>query len=331
MAVDMNTQGLNRATTVKNKVTATPKADEKKPVSKAVIGGALVGLAALASVGIYLATKGKGKCNVKQDMVDELNNQANTDKLKELQNQVYKLKNKILKEYFELLDEQKGFKGNICPTTRDAYKKLSKNKQEMQELLDTNEPLAKEYSTKVRNTVKNLQNDPEYIELIKLRNQYRKEVRNCKWENGRKLVLVEELIYTKLNGGQKTPYFKKLGFEQKEAFEMLSLPAEQLEESIYKNIPQIERSELVGCDRAGSVANYMYLKNIFKNGKEGMEALYNVKRARKYLDGKVAETTAQRIKEARVNVANEIRQSDDVKALKELNKQIAELSKQTSK
>ena len=60
MAVDMINQGVNKANGVNNNVTSKPKTEEK-PVSKTVIGASLVGLAALASVGVYLATRGKGK------------------------------------------------------------------------------------------------------------------------------------------------------------------------------------------------------------------------------------------------------------------------------
>lgn len=51
--------------------TNNPK--ENKTVSKTIVGATLVGLAAFASVGIYLATKGKSKCNIKPQDLKENN------------------------------------------------------------------------------------------------------------------------------------------------------------------------------------------------------------------------------------------------------------------
>lgn len=89
MAVDMigvNNKKVNSARVDVNN--QNPKPDEKKPVSKAVIGGALIGLAALASVGVYLATRGKG--NVKPK---DLNNDNITQKFENIINE-FKSKNK---------------------------------------------------------------------------------------------------------------------------------------------------------------------------------------------------------------------------------------------
>ena len=322
-------KGVNGVNKVSNQQTTT-KPEEKKPLSKAVVGASLVGLAALASVGIYLATKGKGKVKP-QTLVDEVKNQANNTQLEELQKQANELKEKIGREYWNKLGQDKEFISGRSPLDKDAYKELSKDKKDMQKLLDENEPIVKEFSTKVRNSVKALQNDPDYVELRKLRNQYKKECRNHNWQNAGKLQFINELIFTKLNGGQKTPYFKKLGFEQKEAFDMLSLPSEQFVKMMYKNVPQTEHCALEGYEKAAKQNGLLYLDKLFIGGKEAECALNQVKCARNYLDSKVAEKTAQRIRDVRVNVAQEIRQSDDVKALKELNQKIAELSKQTSK
>ena len=262
-------------------------------------------------------------------MVDELNNQATAEKLKELQKQAKELKEKIGREYWNKLGQDKEFISGRGPMDRGAYKKLAKDKKDMQKLLDENEPVAKEFSTRVRSSVKALQYDPEYAELRKLRHKYKKEIRNHNWQNAGKLEFVEELIYTKLNGGQKTPYFKKLGFEQKEAYDMLSLPTKQFEKMMYKNVPEIELCTIGTYEKVCRSGHEVFLEDLFIGGREAKIAISNVKRARNYLDGKVAETTAKRIRDVRVNIAQEIKQSDDVKALKELNRQIAELKKNT--
>lgn len=75
MAVDTTfnqMKGVNGINKVSNQQTTT-KPEEKKPLSKAVVGASLVGLAALASVGIYLATKGKGKVKP-QEVINETKN-----------------------------------------------------------------------------------------------------------------------------------------------------------------------------------------------------------------------------------------------------------------
>lgn len=332
MAIDTTfnqMKGVNGVNRVNNNTTTKPNSEDKKPVSKTVIGASLVGLAALASVGIYLATKGKGKgVNIKQDMVDELNNQATAEKLKELQKQANELKNKIGREYWNKLGLDKKFISGRSPLDRGAYKELAKDKKEMQKLLDENEPIAKEFSTRVRSSVKALQNDPEYAELRKLRHQYIKESNQGNHQNIFRLNLLNEVLYTKLNNGQKTPYFEKLGLSVDEVIKIIkdkSLHTGEVYNAVMKNIPN--QNALVGLKNCTDHFNCLDLQSLFINGDKGMDALYNVKRARNYLDGKVAETTAQRIREARVNVAQEVRQSDDVKALKELNRQIAELSK----
>ena len=321
MAVDMINQGVSKVTTVNNKVSSKPKADDKKPVSKTIIGASLVGLAALASVGIYLATKGKGKVKP-QELVDEVKNSTNNTQLEELQKQANELKDKIGREYWNKLGQVKGFTLGRSPKDRGAYKELAENKKEMQELLDRNEPVAKEFFTKVRNSVKALQNDPEYAELRKLRHQCKKEHQHTS-----RLALINEVIYTKLNNGQKTPYFEKLGLSVEDAMRLIknkSLSEQEVYREMTKN--RIIKPTDALCP---PMNDHFNLDRLFINGNEGMNALKEVQRARKYLDGKVAETTAQRIRDVRVNVAQEIRQSDDVKALKELNRQIAELQKQS--
>ena len=336
MAIDTTfnqMKGVNGVNRVNNNTTTKPNSEDKKPVSKTVIGASLVGLAALASVGIYLATKGKGKgVNIKQDMVDELNNQATAEKLKELQKQAKELKEKIRGQYKSRLSkESDNFSWGRSPDCEYAYTQLNTDKKYMEKLLSDNQPIITEFSTKVRNSVKALQNDPDGKELLQLRRQFRKELENDNYENTRRLDLINEIIYTKVNNGKSTPYFKKLGLSVDEALSIVkdkSLTKKEVFQKITQHIDKKEMPGLIYMPKATDVdGGSLYLTNLYHDGKNAEYALSQVKRARKYLDGKVAEKTAQRIRDVRVNIAQETRQSDDVKALKELNRQIAELSK----
>jgi len=310
---------------------------EKKPQistqTKVIVG---TGLAALAAVGIYIATRGKGKgVNVKQDMVDELNNQATAEKLKELQKQANELKVKIRGQYKSRLSkESDNFSWGRSPNCEYAYTQLNTDKKSMEKLLSDNQPTITEFSTRVRNSVKALQNDPDGKELLQLRRQFRKELENDNYENTRRLDLINEIIYTKVNNGKSTPYFKKLGLSVDEALSIVkdkSLTQKEVFQKITQHINKKEMPGLMYMPKAtAGDGGSLYLTNLYHDGKNAEYARNQVKRARNYLDSKVAEKTAQRIRDVRVNVAQETRQSDDVKALKELNRQIAALSKQTA-
>ncbi len=76
-------KSVNKPTTAST--VQKPDTSEKKPVSNKVLAAGLVGLAALASVGVYMATRGKGKCNIKPQNTEEVveNIQQKLDKIVE--------------------------------------------------------------------------------------------------------------------------------------------------------------------------------------------------------------------------------------------------------
>ena len=76
-----NVNNIRNLSFVENK--EKPETEKKSQIStqtKVIVG---TGLAALASVGIYLATKGKGKVKP-QTLVDEVKNSTNNTQLEEL-------------------------------------------------------------------------------------------------------------------------------------------------------------------------------------------------------------------------------------------------------
>lgn len=303
----------------------------KNTISKTEIGlVSLAGLTALASVGYYLVTRGKGKPNVKSQNLGQDVNISN--KLKDLQEHAKELKQKIVTKYFQRLDEESGsFVSLRTPSNKNAYKVIENDQKDMQKLLSDNEPVVTQFTAKVKNSLKALQNDSDFSELNRLRHQFKREIyNNNHTENAGKLELINEIIYTKLNGGQKTPYFEKLELSIEDAINLIkndSLSAKDFHTAIYKNVKKEDFKSLIYLDKAGTSGSWLTLNSIFQDGNNAEYAYKNVKRAKKYLTANVAETTKQKIRNVRVNVAQEIRQSEDVKTLKELNKQITELKK----
>ena len=306
----------------------TQKETKKQGLSagaKISIGAAvLLGLGAL----VYFLTKGKGSPKVKPEEIAD-----NTPKLEELKKQAKELKDKIREEVCKRLNEQTGFNYGKSPSDRDAYKNLKADKQQMQQLLEKSESVVREFSTKVRNSVKALQNDPEGRELLELRRQFRKEFANGNFENGGRLDLLNEILYTKLNGGQKTPYFNKLGLSVEEAIAIIKdkslVSHKDLHQKITQNLSKEEKQYLAYMQKASNGFD-LYLTNLYQDGENTKYVYNNLKRAKKYFDEKIAEVTKQKIRDARVNIAQEIRKSEDVKALKKLNEEIAKLKSQTT-
>ena len=305
MAIDTTfnqMKGVNGVNKVNNNTTTKPNSEEKKPVSKAVIGASLVGLAALASVGIYIATKGKGKVKP-QTLVDEVKNPTNNTQLEELQKQANELKEKIKTNYLQKLNEE-------CPNI--SYHKNTLTKKE---------PILKEFSTNLKNKLKELQNDPEYVELTKLKHQCKRDMDNPL--NSKKLDVINEAIYSKINDGHRTPYFKKLGLSIEETLNILKDPSiktvREYNQVIYKNIDRtkITIPQLDMMPRA-CAKDFIQLDRLVIGGQDARTAYIQTKQAKEYLKN------AHNVK---INIAHNVRQSDDVKALKELNHQIAELTK----
>lgn len=136
-------KGINEVNAVNNNVTSKPKTEGKKPISKAIIGASLVGLAALASVGIYLATRGKVK-NI-------------TPEIKNIQERILKNGNKVTKE---VVDTEKGKKTIMTVLDKNGKVIIQKEKEIIRGVNKTN---GNKYITKVE---KYLSSDKEKITQI---------------------------------------------------------------------------------------------------------------------------------------------------------------------
>ncbi|MCR5266469.1 MAG: hypothetical protein K6E29_07750 [Cyanobacteria bacterium RUI128] len=348
MAVDMINQGVNKPTTVNNNVTSKPKTDEKKPVSKTVIGASLVGLAALASVGIYLATKGKGKVKP-QTIIDEVKNPINNTQLEELQKQANELKDKIKVAYQKKLAQP--FDGNLTLIEQDALrqegktmitssKDFDKAKDYIIHLHENDGPHrdfyipAKQLKENVYKDIKSklseLQKDADWIELRKIRKNLLKQSKTSTKRDraiiGSHIELIDNILLSKVSKDSSIP---KL-FE--DFYSMDIKDATKLAKSSTKRVFDTVdyKSEIRPFDTTVMDLRNLKLSDFFKKEVKTWNSANNTVKGVEEELIKLDEKKHE-FKELQKTLAKEIRQSDDVKALKELNKQIAELSKQNSK
>lgn len=308
--------------------------ETKKGIStttKVVVG---TGLAALAAVGIYLATKGKAKNLKPQNLSEEITTITNKSEINELKTQVKELKAKIRTAYRTKLKENSiDFKSQRGPADNGAYKVLDSDQKEMRKQLADNQPIIDDFSKKVRTTIKELQKDSDYKELQKMRHKYKKEMYDKSgnftgnYNNVRKLELINEVLYTKLNNGQKTPYFSQLGISVEEAIGIIknkTLTNEDISKMIFAKFDKKARISLGTAQKAVSNGiNAFYLQDAFIGGSNVKHAYFDAKKAKNFLNNNVVQNTKKRIRDVRVKVAQEMRSHEDVKKLKELNKQIA--------
>lgn len=358
MAVDMNNpfSQFQKSEGVKpTNSNCLQKSDNKnKPVSKAVIGASLVGLAALASVGIYIATKGRGKVKP-QTLVDEVKNPTNNTQLEELQKQAKDLKNKIKNDYLSKKEksmnewkasEDSGVNMFQMSIIRKEHVEITKDCDKILDILLTKseelghglnvkkqQGIVNDFSNTVKEKIKELSSDKDWIEL---RNWRRNHLRMRKDKNLRKQItpddkarrqLVDEVLLSKING-EPTEKLKNLDLSVEDAIKLIK--GDNVEHVLMDL--QVKK---FGWDYPelgiGQVPDKLRIKDLFQN--QGYDkyatAKENVNSWKQQVN--LAKKQKSMIQERLTNVAQETRQSDDVKALKELNRQIAELKKQSAK
>lgn len=356
MAIDTTfnqMKGVNGVNKVNNNTTTKPNTEEKKPVSKAVIGASLVGLAAIASVGIYIATKGKGKVKP-QTLVDEVKNPTNNTQLEELQKQANELKKKIKTDYHSKkqssMNEWKTSEdsgANVLQmsiigkkhveTTKDCDKILDElftGQMEYGFEINKNLGIINDFSNIVKGKLKELSSDKDWIEL---RNWRRNHLRMRKDKNLRKQItpddkarrqLVDEVLLSKING-EPTEKLKNLDLSVEDAIKMIK------GENTEQVLMDLQVKKYSGYDYPelgiGQVPNKLRIKDLFQS--QGYNKYATAKGRVEDWQNQVdlAKKQKSMIKERLTNIAQETRQSDDVKALKELNRQIAGLQKQSTK
>ena len=340
-------KSVNGVSKVSNQQTTT-KPEEKKPVSKAVVGASLVGLAALASMGIYLATKGKGKVKP-QTLVDEVKNPTNNTQLEELQKKANDLKDKIRTDYLAKKEtsmnewkasEDRGanilqravIKKEHIETTKDCDKILDElftGQMEHGMQINKNRGMVEDFSKKVQDKIQELSIDKDWIEL---RNWRRNHIRmkkdktlrnNITADDRARRQLVDEVLQSKING-EPTEALKRLDLSVDDAIKMIK------GENTEKVLMDLSVSKYGGWNfpEYGISPWGLKVKELFKH--QGYDKYAVAKEQVNSWQNQVDLVKKQRkmISERLNNVAQQTRQSDDVKALKELNKQIAELKKQ---
>lgn len=127
--------------------------NKNKPVSKTVIGASLVGLAALASVGIYLATRGKAK--------------SITPDMKNIQERILKNGNKVTKE---IIDTENGKKTILTVLDKDGKILVQKEKEIIRSVNKSNgnKYISKieKYSSPNKEKITNINKGNEVIQFL---------------------------------------------------------------------------------------------------------------------------------------------------------------------
>lgn len=318
--------------------------NENKNISKTVISASLVGLAALASVGIYLATKGKGKVKP-QTLVDEVKNPTNSSQLEELQKQAKELKYKIRVAYQEKLAQP--FDGNFTLIEQDAFKQdgkkmitsskdFDKAKNYIVHLCENIGPhrdfyipakqLKENISKDIKSKLSELQKDADWVELRKIRKKLLKQTKTMTKEN-RPIIeshidLIDNILQSKVSQDSTvvTLFKESYGMDLKDAVELAKKSS--------KEVFDYDNSHL--AKRPFDRLNKLKLSDFFKKEvRQWTNANNTVKGVEEELN--ILDTKKQQFQKFQKTLAQEIRQSEDVKALKEINRQIAELTKQNVK
>ena len=321
----------------------------KKDIStttEALVG---TGLAALAAVGIYIATKGRSKGgNVKPQ---ELMEQLNVSKLEELKQHASVLRDKICNEYQEKLSKFMPIEdiGNLI--TQDAFKCAGKTKITCSKDFDRAKDYiihlhendgphrdfylpAKQLKNKISNDIKTqlseLQKDSDWVELRKIRKNLFKQKKTMTKEN-RSIIeshidLIDNILLSKTSKDSSTVtlFEEFFGMSLKDASKL----AKKTSKEVFDNVDYHSNNRPFDTTRISK--RKLELCDFFKQEvREWTHADDTVKRVECGL--KNFDIQKQDFQKFQRALAQEMRQSDDVKALKELNKQIAELYKQSSK
>ncbi len=249
MPVSMNNVSqVNNTQPIKQQPKTTDENTKSFPTKTAVIVG--TGLTALAAVGIYLATKGKGaKATQKavtetvhntQEAVQNVTNEVKTpnapSKIETLKEKIATLRQNIKTNYQA---ERHELNMDIAPNDYCRYSKgglkseksfdnfidVIQNGQPNGEpgLRDLNTVIGK-YYTKVKEKAKALAGDSDFQEIRKLRHKYNRDLFNLKEdERAIKIQLIDDVLYSKANG-KTSDYLESLGLSVDDAVQMIKNP-----------------------------------------------------------------------------------------------------------
>ncbi len=346
----MSVQGVNSVNNIQQKTVQSPIEPQATEPKEGISDGTKLLLGSLAALaiggGIYLATKGRGKgANIKsQTLGDEVKNPTNNTQLEELQKQAKNLKNKIKVAYQEKLESlfpiknfdslivQDGFKQG-GKTSITSSKDFNEAKDYITHLHENDGPHrdfyipAKQLKNKIFNDVKlklaDLQKDSDWVELRKIRkNLLKQRTKENRGIIDTHIELIDNIFLSKVSKDSSiSQIFEEFyGMNIKDAAKLAKHSTQQVFEKIdYK-------SKLRPFETNGMNIRQLKLSDFFKKEvkewNNANDTINSCEETFKFLD-----TQKQKFIELKKNLAQEFRQSDDVKTLKELNRQIAELSK----
>lgn len=341
-----------------------PKITDEKTKSfstkTAVVVG--TGLAALAAVGIYIATRGKG-AKATQEVATEMTH-GSAEQLKNLQEQAKQLKTKMKNAYLEKLSKhcpaeelgllaQDGLK-SIPGHKNQNYIRSSKDWKAIKEYLmnlckdvSPTERSSVEFyypakarrdmlSSQIKNRLKELQSDKDWVELRKVRKGLIKDLKlhGKNSEEGKSIRVqigdINEILKSKvLNIQDDYNKFHTMNIDD----------ASKAMKKRYKNLNEYAtayqndyKGDKVGRDAYLAKCNELSLhdaapltiNNMFTpqetNWRTACSNIKDMERTFNQYDEEVPKT-----QKFLKNLAQEFRASEDSKKLKEINKQIAEL------
>lgn len=320
--------------------------------TKAAIGAGVV--TALAVCADFLFCKGKHAKSIFRKAGNKSGNierSTNDVKLKELQKQAEELKAKICGEYQKKLSErfsiedysslvlQDGFKygGKTKITCAKDYDKakdyiihLHENSGPGRDFYIPAKQLKNNLFNDLKSKLQELQKDSDWVELRKIRKNLLKQKKNITKEN-RPVIeghinLIDDILLSKVSKDSSTvTLFEEFwGMSLKDASEL----AKKSSKEVFDNVDYHSKYEPFP-DAITMHLRQLKLSDFFKREVREWElankTIKDTESALAFLDNQ-----KQKFQKYQKTLAQEIRQSDDVKALKELNRKIAELSKQNS-
>ena len=247
MPVSMNNVSqINNTQPIKQQPKTTDEKTKSFPTKTAVVVG--TGLAALAAVGIYLATKGKGGKAVQQathNTQEAVQNAANEVKTPNAPSEIETLKEKIATlrqniktnyqaERKELNENSRDhlnsyvndYMGGMPKSEKDYDKVIRHFKEDNVEgyKLDEMNTVIGNYRTHLKEKARALAGNSDFQEIRKLRHKYNRDLFNLKEdERAIKTQLIDDVLYSKANG-KTSEYLEALGLSVDDAVQMIKNP-----------------------------------------------------------------------------------------------------------
>ena len=316
------------------------KPDKKELVSKSTIGAVLVGLTALAAIGIYIARGGKGKVGPQNVVKTEA-----AKNLEELRKQADVLQEQIKLEYQKRVEEHFPIDRFESLLVQDAFRNGDKTKfgisssGEFDAVKERLINMGKDYSDtsflypakrakqssaeKIMSELAKLQEDGDWQSLRKIRSKLLKQrtKENC-GDIDTHICLIDDILRSKVAKDETIPsVFKEFyGMNIEEATELAKSTPEIVSEKIEYHSKARPFESIIGPRK-------LVLKDFFPKDVKSYEnanaTIDRYNETLKWLDSERAE-----VKKYEKSLSQEFRESENVKKLRELNRQINELKKQ---